>query len=60
MVPIQDNLDYILSNLLLEEKVSLLAAEDWWRTVLIRRDGKVFVPQIKVYQFICCNPNKSC
>lgn len=37
----------ILSRLTLEEKVSLLAAKDWWRTHTIDREG-VFVPQIKV------------
>ncbi|KAL2833969.1 glycoside hydrolase superfamily [Aspergillus pseudoustus] len=32
--------------LILEEKVSLLAAVDWWRTPVIQRDD-VFVPHIK-------------
>ncbi|KAF2222789.1 glycoside hydrolase superfamily [Elsinoe ampelina] len=36
----------ILSLLTLEEKVSLLAATDWWRTPAIDRP-EVFVPQIK-------------
>ncbi|KAL7916797.1 glycoside hydrolase superfamily [Trichoderma velutinum] len=37
---------FILSKLTLKEKVSLLAAKDWWRTPVIKRDG-VFVPHIK-------------
>lgn len=37
----------LLKKLTLEEKVSLLAAVDWWRTPVIKRDG-VFVPHIKV------------
>ncbi|KAL4900763.1 hypothetical protein BDW74DRAFT_170545 [Aspergillus multicolor] len=36
----------LLDKLTLEEKVSLLAAVDWWRTPVIRRDD-VFVPHIK-------------
>ncbi|PVI02837.1 glycoside hydrolase family 3 protein [Periconia macrospinosa] len=36
-----------LSQLTLEEKISLLAAKDWWRTPTIRRDN-VFVPHIKM------------
>ncbi|KAK1962305.1 glycoside hydrolase [Colletotrichum sublineola] len=35
------------TRLTLEEKASLLAAVDWWRTPTIRRDG-VFVPHIKM------------
>jgi beta-glucosidase len=42
-----DPIDSILMRLKLEEKVSLLAAKDWWRTSTINRDG-VFIPQIKV------------
>lgn len=41
------NADELLSKLTTEEKVTLLAAKDWWRTPAIRRDG-VFVPHIKV------------
>lgn len=37
----------ILSELSLEEKISLLAGVDWWRTPVIKRDN-VFVPHIKV------------
>ncbi|KXJ89473.1 glycoside hydrolase superfamily [Microdochium bolleyi] len=36
----------ILAQLTLDEKISLLAAADWWRTPVIDRDG-VFVPHIK-------------
>lgn len=36
----------LVSKLTLNEKVSLLAAKDWWRTPTIQRDG-VFVPHIK-------------
>ncbi|KAH7152676.1 glycoside hydrolase superfamily [Dactylonectria macrodidyma] len=36
----------LLSELTLEEKISLLAGVDWWRTAIIKRDG-VFVPHIK-------------
>ena len=39
--------DALLNRLSLEEKVSLLAAADWWRTPAIERDG-VFIPHIKV------------
>lgn len=37
----------LLAKLTLEEKVSLLAAVDWWRTPVIKRD-EAFVPHIKV------------
>lgn len=49
MGSIQQEIDTgkLLSKLTLEEKVSLLAAVDWWRTPVIKRDG-VFVPHIKV------------
>ncbi|KAL3476993.1 glycoside hydrolase superfamily [Aspergillus californicus] len=40
------NTETLLSKLTLEEKVSLLAAVDWWRTPVINRDD-VFVPHIK-------------
>ena len=43
--------DLLLSKLTLKEKVSLLAAVDWWRTPVIKRDG-VFVPHIKVCFFL--------
>ncbi|KAL2783948.1 glycoside hydrolase superfamily [Aspergillus keveii] len=39
-------IDILLKKLTLEEKVSLLAAVDWWRTPVIDRDD-VFVPHIK-------------
>lgn len=39
--------DQLLSKLTLQEKVSLLAAKDWWRTPVIDR-ADVFVPHIKV------------
>jgi hypothetical protein len=41
------NTTELLGKLTLEEKVSLLAARDWWRTSVIEREG-VFVPHIKV------------
>ena len=37
----------LLTKLTLDEKVSLLAGADWWRTVGIQRDD-VFIPQLKV------------
>ncbi len=40
------NIDDLLAKLTLEEKASLLAAKDWWRTPVIEREG-VFVPHIK-------------
>lgn len=43
------DVDNLLSKLTLEEKVSLLAAKDWWRTPTIKREG-IFVPHIKVIQ----------
>jgi beta-glucosidase len=46
-LPTEVNVDNVLSRLTLEEKVSLLAAKDWWRTPVIKRNG-VFVPHIKV------------
>ncbi|KAF7557701.1 hypothetical protein G7Z17_g399 [Cylindrodendrum hubeiense] len=36
----------LLAGLTLEEKISLLAGVDWWRTPVIKRDD-VFVPHIK-------------
>ncbi len=45
------DVDDILSKLTLEEKVDLLAAKDWWRTPIIKREG-VFVPHIKVIQIL--------
>lgn len=41
------DLEALLGKLTLEEKVSILAATDWWRTPVIKRDD-VFVPHIKV------------
>lgn len=41
------DVESILAKLTLEEKVSLLAAVDWWRTPVIHREG-VFVPHLKV------------
>ena len=43
------DVDAVLSKLTLEEKVSLLAATDWWKTPAIKRE-EVFVPHIKVSQ----------
>ncbi|KAL3456427.1 glycoside hydrolase superfamily [Aspergillus heterothallicus] len=40
------DIDALLDKLTLEEKVSLLAAVDWWRTPAIKRDD-VFVPHLK-------------
>ncbi|KAH8804450.1 glycoside hydrolase superfamily [Xylogone sp. PMI_703] len=45
-ITIDADVDDIISKLTLEEKVSLLAGKDWWRTPTIKRDG-VFVPHIK-------------
>lgn len=42
------DLDEILSQLTLAEKVSLTAAESWWRTEIIKRGDKILVPHIKV------------
>lgn len=38
----------LLAKLTLEEKVSLLAGADWWRTVRIERDD-ILIPQVKVW-----------
>ncbi|KAF5658702.1 beta-glucosidase [Fusarium heterosporum] len=38
----------IVSHLTIQEKISLLAAVDWWRTPTIRRDNQIFVPHIKM------------
>jgi hypothetical protein len=40
----------LLHKLTLEEKVRLLAGEDWWRTATIDRDD-IFVPHVKVSVF---------
>ncbi|RAH50750.1 glycoside hydrolase family 3 protein [Aspergillus brunneoviolaceus CBS 621.78] len=40
------DLDKLLSKLTRDEKISLLAAADWWRTQVIKRDD-VFVPHVK-------------
>jgi hypothetical protein len=45
--PTEMDLKTVLGKLTLEEKVSMLAAVDWWRTPVIKREG-VFVPHIKV------------
>ncbi|PYH82960.1 glycoside hydrolase, partial [Aspergillus uvarum CBS 121591] len=41
-----EDLDKLLSKLTRKEKISLLAAADWWRTRVIKRDD-VFVPHVK-------------
>ncbi|PSN66887.1 glycoside hydrolase [Corynespora cassiicola Philippines] len=41
-----DHLDGLVRKLTLEDKVSLLATKDWWRTPAIQRDD-IFVPHIK-------------
>ncbi|RGP77235.1 hypothetical protein FLONG3_4750 [Fusarium longipes] len=46
MTPSQATID-LVSKLTVEEKVSLLAAVDWWRTPTIKRDD-VFIPHIKM------------
>lgn len=46
-VQVEVDTNEILSKLTLDEKVSLLAAVDWWRTPVIEREG-VFIPHIKV------------
>ncbi|KAK2686064.1 hypothetical protein QWA68_015302 [Fusarium oxysporum] len=46
MAPSQATID-LISQLTVEEKVSLLAAVDWWRTLTIKR-GNVFIPYIKM------------
>lgn len=46
MTPSQATAD-LVSQLTLEEKVSLLSAIDWWRTPTIKRDN-VFIPHIKM------------
>jgi hypothetical protein len=45
--PSDEELEILLEKLTREERVSLLAAVDWWRTPIIKRDD-VFVPHIKV------------
>lgn len=45
----------LLERLTVEEKISLLAATDWWRTPVIDRNG-VYVPQIKVSLYISSSP----
>ncbi|KAH8799047.1 glycoside hydrolase superfamily [Xylogone sp. PMI_703] len=47
MVAIDSNIDQILSRLTLEEKISLLTGGDWWRTLIIRQNGKKIVPHLK-------------
>ncbi|KAF4468585.1 glycoside hydrolase superfamily [Fusarium albosuccineum] len=41
-----EDLSELVSSLSLDEKISLLAGVDWWRTPVIKREG-VFVPHIK-------------
>jgi beta-glucosidase len=41
------DIDELVSKLALEEKLSLLAASDWWRTTVIERSD-IFIPSIKV------------
>ena len=41
------NETYILDRLTVDEKVQLLSAVDWWRTLTVKRDD-VFIPHIKV------------
>jgi beta-glucosidase len=45
--PADDKVNDILSQLTLEEKVSLCGAADWWRTVAIKRNDTLLVPHIK-------------
>ncbi|KAH8891708.1 hypothetical protein GQ53DRAFT_865657 [Thozetella sp. PMI_491] len=40
--------DEILQQLSLEEKVAICGAQDWWRTVSIRRGDSVLVPHLKM------------
>lgn len=42
------DLEAILRQLTLEEKVSLVSACDWWRTPIVRRGEKVLIPHVKV------------
>ncbi|KAF2495026.1 hypothetical protein BU16DRAFT_461709 [Lophium mytilinum] len=39
--------DPIISQLSLEEKVSLTSAADWWRTPVIKKNGKILIPHVK-------------
>jgi hypothetical protein len=41
----------ILNELSVEEKVALCGAQDWWRTVSIRRNESLLLPHIKVCFF---------
>ncbi|KAH7471853.1 putative beta-glucosidase I [Fusarium oxysporum f. sp. matthiolae] len=47
MAPPSQTTSDLVSQLTIEEKVSLLAAVDWWRTPTIKRDN-VFIPHIKM------------
>ncbi|KAL6940501.1 hypothetical protein ACO0QE_004405 [Hanseniaspora vineae] len=42
---VEFNIDYLLGELTLQEKIKLLAAEDWWHTVAIER---LNIPSIRV------------
>lgn len=46
-IPSRDKITDILSQLTLEEKVSLCGAADWWRTHAIKRNDTLLVPHIK-------------
>lgn len=46
-IPMDDKVNDILSQLTLEEKVSLCGAADWWRTHSIKRNGALLLPHIK-------------
>jgi len=42
------DLETLLQSISLEEKIALLSAVDWWRTLKVERDG-VSIPHIKVW-----------
>ena len=46
-VPTGNEVDKILSQLTLKEKVSLCGAADWWRTHAIKRNDTLILPHIK-------------
>lgn len=47
VIPTNYQVDSILNQLTLEEKVSLCGAADWWRTHAIKRDDTILLPHIK-------------
>lgn len=47
VTPTNYQVDSILNQLTLEEKVSLCGAADWWRTHAIKRDETILLPHIK-------------